>query len=257
MPRTRSKTGCGYRPVNSSTTPATRTSTPSRLMLIQVLSPAPPTPYATTAGEQRDDQVVRDGEQPPLHQHQAAREVLGVVDVQVCRVVGRLRERERRVAVGAERVGVVGDAPAPAQHADVEVEDRAGVAAGEQDREERHHAQHRERHPQEGEHHVVGEGEQPLHQPQPPAQAGVEVGVDVDGVGRGSGRGGHQESFLCGSPGPCVTSPGSRFLPSIVPPRRARGEGRTAPVPGTCPGPTTLLGAGRGSETEPPARSPP
>src|SRR3712207_7484793 len=47
-------------------------------------------------------------------------------------------------------VGVVGHAPAPAEHPDVEVEDAARVAAREEDGEERHHAQHHEGQPQEG-----------------------------------------------------------------------------------------------------------
>ena len=60
----------------------------------------------------------------------------GILDVERGRVVGG-REAERRVAVGAEdRRRVELDAPVPAQHADVEVEDGARVPTGEEDREE-------------------------------------------------------------------------------------------------------------------------
>ena len=120
------------------------------------------------ADEDPDDQVVRDGQQPPLDEHEPAREVLGVVDLEVGRVVLDLRQREGRVAVGRERaVGVVGHAPRPAQDPDVEVEDRPGVAAGEQDREERDDAEDREGHPQEGQHDEVRNREEPLDQPEP------------------------------------------------------------------------------------------
>jgi hypothetical protein len=59
-----------------------------------------------------------------------------------------------------------------------------GVPAGEQDREERDHAQHDERQPQEGQDDVVGDGQEPLHQPQPPGQMPVERAVDADRIRR-------------------------------------------------------------------------
>ena len=87
------------------------------------------------------------------------------------RVVGHVVERERRVAVGAERaVGVEGDPPRPAQHADVEVEDASRVAAGEEDREERDDRQHEKAQPEEDEHDVVRDREEPLDEPEPAAQ---------------------------------------------------------------------------------------
>ena len=48
------------------------------------------------------------------------------------RIVGDVAKRERRVPVGSERaVGVEADAPAPAQHADVEFEQGVGIVARE------------------------------------------------------------------------------------------------------------------------------
>ena len=60
-------------------------------------------------------------------------------------------------------------------HADVEVEDGARVAPREEDREERDHRQHEEREPEEREHDVVRDREQPLHEPEPAADAAVEL----------------------------------------------------------------------------------
>ena len=108
-----------------------------------------------------------DGQQPRLDQHQAVGEMLGVVDVEVGRVVGP-GQGERWVAVGADGGGgVEADPPAPAQHADVEVEQGAWIAAGEQDGEAGDHRGDHERDPQERQHDVVRDGEEPFHQPQP------------------------------------------------------------------------------------------
>ena len=60
----------------------------------------------------------------------------------------------------------------------------ARVAAGEQDREERDHGDDEEGDPQEHEHDVVGDGQQPLDQPQPAAEAGVERALQPQGIGR-------------------------------------------------------------------------
>jgi hypothetical protein len=81
------------------------------------------------ADEQRHDQQLRNDQQPPLHQHQPVGEPLGLGHVQVCLVVGHVGEGERRMAVGAQRpVAVVVHPPGPAQHADVEVEQRSRTA---------------------------------------------------------------------------------------------------------------------------------
>ena len=70
-----------------------------------------------------------------------------------------LAERERRIAIGAERaIRVVRDAPRPAEYSHVEVEDRARVARGEKDREEGHDAHQGERDPEEHENDVVRDG---------------------------------------------------------------------------------------------------
>ena len=74
--------------------------------------------------EDRHHDVLRDGEQPPLDEDEPSRQPLRVVDLELRRVVRDLVQRERRVAVRAQRaVGVEDDAPRPAEHADVEVED--------------------------------------------------------------------------------------------------------------------------------------
>ena len=135
------------------------------------------------AGEDRDDEVVRDGQQPPLDERQSSRELLRVFDLEAGRVVRDVLERERGVPVGAEgAVGVEADAPAPAQHADVEVEQAAGIASGEQDREQRDYARREQRDPQEEEDHEVGDRQQPLHQPQPAAQRLIEGSFEPERV---------------------------------------------------------------------------
>ena len=129
----------------------------------------------------RDQQVLRDRQEPPLDEHEAAREVLGILDVQRRRVVGRLVEGERRVPVGAQgAVRVEGDPPRPAEDADVEVEDPPRIPPGDEDREERHDGQHEEREPQERKHDVVRDREQPLDDPEPPAQVGVEPALEAE-----------------------------------------------------------------------------
>jgi len=45
------------------------------------------------SGEHTDDEVLRQREQPPLHEDQAARELLRVLDVESRRVVGDVGER--------------------------------------------------------------------------------------------------------------------------------------------------------------------
>ena len=135
---------------------------------------------------------MRDRQQPPLHQHQSAGQLVGIGDLEVRGEVRALLQAERRVVVGAQpAVRVVGDPPGPAQHADVEVEDRPGVAAGEQDRDQRDDRQHDEGQPQEGQHDEVGDREQPLDQPEPPAEVVVELRVDADGIGGWAGWRGH------------------------------------------------------------------
>ena len=52
-------------------------------------------------------------------------------------IVGYIGERERWIAIGGVCGPEEGDAPGPAEYADVEVEDRAGVAAGEENRDDR------------------------------------------------------------------------------------------------------------------------
>ena len=62
---------------------------------------------APAAEKDADDDVVRDREEPRLHEHEAARQPLRIGDVEPRRVVGHVVERERRIAVGTEcRVGV-------------------------------------------------------------------------------------------------------------------------------------------------------
>lgn len=171
---------------------------------------APAEAQRRAADQDAHDQVVRDRQQPPLHQDQAARERLRVLDPKVGRVVGDLGQRERRVPVGAQRaVGVEGHPPAPAHHPDVEGEDRARVAAGDQDRDEGAQAQHREGEPQEDQHDVVREHQQPLHQPPPPRHSGVQRGVDVD-RGRGRLHGVHLLGVGAGVPASLVRAPRRR-----------------------------------------------
>jgi hypothetical protein len=91
------------------------------------------------AVKQSDDDQLRDGQQPRLDQNQPTREVFGIGDVEVGRVV-RAGQRKGWVAICAEgAVGVESDPPVPAQHTDIEVEQRARIAAGEQDGEASDH----------------------------------------------------------------------------------------------------------------------
>ena len=132
------------------------------------------------AEEDPDDDVVGDGKQPPLHEHEPAREPLRVGQLERRRVLGVV-EREGRVAVGAERaVRVEHHPPRPAQHSHVEVEDPSRVAAGEEDREERDHRQHQEGQPEEEQHHEVRDRQQPLDEPEPAAQARVERATQLE-----------------------------------------------------------------------------
>jgi hypothetical protein len=164
--------------------------------------------HAPGAVERGEDHVVRDREQPPFHERLAPREPLGIRHLELGGIVGR-RQRERWIAVGGERaVGVERHAPAPAQDADVELEDAARIAAGDQDREEGDDRQPDEREPQEEQHDVVRDGEQPLDQPQPAAQRLTELGLDHDGMrllgddGRGV-RGGRRRGARRGRHGAC------------------------------------------------------
>ena len=137
------------------------------------------------AGEHGDDEVLRQRKQPPLDEDQAARERLRILDVQPRRVVRDIGERERRVTIGSEpAVGVEAHAPGPAHHPDVEVEDRARVAPGEQDREERDHGQDNKREPQEHEHDDVRDHQDPLDQPQPATNVVVELPLDAQRIHR-------------------------------------------------------------------------
>src|SRR4029079_1490650 len=159
--------------------------------------PAPVLPFprepAAAAREHPDDDVLGNREQPPLHEDEAPRQALGVLDVERGRVVRVGAQREGRIAVGPERaVRVEADAPRPAEDADVEVEERPRVAAREQDREERDHAEQEERDPEKHEHDVVRDREQPLDEPEPAARVALEPALDADGIGRG---GGHRASF--------------------------------------------------------------
>ena len=120
------------------------------------------------AGEHADDDVLRDGQQPPFHQRQPAGQPLRVLRLQVSGISGVLGQREGRVPVGAERADrVVLHPPGPPQHAHVELEDRPRVAAGDHDRHHRHRAEHDEGQPQEGQHDVVRDHQDPFDQPQP------------------------------------------------------------------------------------------
>ena len=53
-------------------------------------------------GEDSRDTKMRDAEQPPPDQREAAAQVLRVVDLESRRVLGHISERERRVLVGSE-----------------------------------------------------------------------------------------------------------------------------------------------------------
>ena len=141
----------------------------------------------SAADEDADHDVLRNGEQPPLDEDEPSRQALGVVDLELRRVVGHLVQREGRIAVGAERaVRVEGHTPRPAQHADVEVEDPPRIAAREEDREERDDGHDDERRPEEEEDDVVRDREQPLDEPLPAAQRAVELPLEPKGYGSGA-----------------------------------------------------------------------
>ena len=143
---------------------------------------SPPEPGA--AGEDADDDQVRDREDP-LDEREPAREPLRVLDRERRRIVRHLGERERRIAVGADRVRrVVVDAPRPAQHSDVEVEEAARVAASDEDRDPRHHRCHRGRHPEESEHDGVRDDEDPLDEPEPPVERLLQPALEPNGIDR-------------------------------------------------------------------------
>ena len=175
--------------MKTSAKPAKITSSPIRPVWkpkLQTQSFDPGGGVAPAAEEEPDHDVVRDREEPPLHEDEATREALRVLDVEPRGIVGHVVERERRIAVGAERaVGVEGDAPRPAEHSEVEVEDPARVAPREEDREERDDREHEEREPQEREQDVVRDREQPLHDPEPAAQVGLELPSIRTGYARG------------------------------------------------------------------------
>ena len=140
---------------------------------------------AGAADEDPDQDVLGDCEQPPLHEHEPPREPLRVCDGEGRRVVGLLVEREGRVAVGAQRpVRVVRDAPRPAQHADVEIEDAPRIATGEQNREEGDDREDGEGDPEEEQHDEVRNREQPLHEPEPAAQLRIEAAFESKREGR-------------------------------------------------------------------------
>jgi hypothetical protein len=62
---------------------------------------------------------------------------------------------------------VEGDPPAPAQDAEVEIEDAARVAAAEEQGGERDQREQDECDPEEREEEIVGQDEQPLDEPEP------------------------------------------------------------------------------------------
>ncbi|ODA72721.1 hypothetical protein APS67_003020 [Streptomyces sp. AVP053U2] len=139
--------------------------------------------HADAAEKEAQDQVVRDGQEPPLHQDEAAGELSGVRQLPARRIAGDVGERERRIAVGAQStVGVIGHSPIPPQYTGGEIEEGSRVAAGEENREERRHARPREGHPQEDQDDVVREGEHPFDQPQPAGQRCVEDRGQPGGV---------------------------------------------------------------------------
>ena len=136
------------------------------------------------AGEDAGDHVLRDAREPPADQRQAPALMRRVVDLEPRRIVGDVGERERRVAVGAVRgVRVERDAPRPAQHPDVEIEDPARVAAVNRTATKRDHARGRERQPEEGQHDVMRHDEQPLDEPQPSRRL-LEVALEARRVRR-------------------------------------------------------------------------
>jgi hypothetical protein len=138
------------------------------------------------------------------------------------RVVGYLAEGERRVLVGAQAaVRVVGDPPAPPEHAHVEVEDRTRVATGEHDGHERDDAEHHEGDPEEEQQDVVRDDGQRLDQPKPAAEPPLEGGIDPDGIGGWIAGRGHCE--------PPRKTQDRQFHPGA---RAAGGPGSLVPVLG-------------------------
>ena len=132
---------------------------------------------------------MRDREQPPLDEDEPARELLGILDVEPRRVRRVVGKGEGRVLVRAEgAVGVEADAPRPAEDADVEVEDPAGVAAGEEDREACDDGREHEADPEEEENDEVRDGEQPLEEPLPAAYVGIELAGQAKRERRLAGR---------------------------------------------------------------------
>jgi hypothetical protein len=95
------------------------------------------------------------------------------------RVVARIGERERRVAIRGQRgERVRTDAPRPPQDADVELEQSPRVAAGEQDRDQRAEPGEGERDPQDREHDDVRQHQDPLHQPHRATEPKIELAVE-------------------------------------------------------------------------------
>ena len=71
-----------------------------RSMGARVANPPPPRGPQPRPGEQADDDVLRDGQQPPFHQRQPAGQPLRVLHLQVRGISGVvLSQRERRVPV--------------------------------------------------------------------------------------------------------------------------------------------------------------
>jgi hypothetical protein len=143
-----------------------------------------PPPRENGGDEKAGDDQVWDRQQPGLDQDQTVGEALGVRDLQVGRVVGA-SQGEWWVSVGAQgRVHVEPNPPVPPQDTDVEVEQRARVATGEQDREAGDHGGDHERDQQERQHQIVRDGQEHLSQPQPAGQLGVQLPGQSDrGVG--------------------------------------------------------------------------
>ena len=76
----------------------------------------------TGADKRADEDVLREGEQP-LDQRQPTIQLLRVLEVQPCRVVGDIGESERRIPVGTQRrIAVKAHPPRPPNHPDIEVE---------------------------------------------------------------------------------------------------------------------------------------
>ena len=212
-------------------------------------SPSLPDQPGARAEEDADHDVLGDRQQPPLHQHQAAGEALGVLHVEVRRVGRVLGQAERRVPVRGQRaVRVVRDAPGPAQHADVEVEDGPGVATGHEDGHEGHEAEHHEGDPQERQDHVVRQRQQPLDQPEPAGGRGrLGVGLHVHRVVEGRRACGWVR--CCHGRGPSLAA-----LPASERPARRPGAGRAVGPCGLRRPPTRPVAAGPRSVVRPGSR---